>query len=285
MSDICLYVVEREGIRPLPVSPYVTAFYQLYDGMKLGVYSALRTYQQNKFLWLDDHIQRMVRSMELLGWRYELDEAGLRRGLHQATSAYPFAEARVRFDVLAEPLRQYDSESRVLIALMRFAGIPAHTYTDGVKVDFAEALHRVTPLAKTADFAAARQAYTIGTEDVYERLLLDHEGRILECTSANFLGMRDGAVYTAGEGVLEGITLKIILSLLDDLHIPWHLQPVHVDQIPALDEAALCSSSRALMPIVQIGQQMVGNGRPGPVTQRILAVYNDFVAREVKTAV
>ncbi len=285
MSDMQLFVVERERLRPLPVPPNAKEFYQLYDGLPLGVYSALRTYEQNKFLWLNDHIQRMVRSMALLGWHFELDEDRLRRGLHEAASNYPFSEARVRFDVLEKPLQQYGSDSRVLIALQPFAGIPPHIYTEGVKVDFAEALQRTTPRAKTAVFSAARHIYSFDPQTAYERLLVDDAGNILECTSANFLGVRDGVVYTAGAGVLEGITLKIILSLLDDLKIPVQYHPVRVDQIADLDEAGLCSSSRALIPIVQIGEQVVGNDRPGPVCRRILAAYQAYVAREVKTAV
>lgn len=285
MSDMQLFVVEREGIRPLPVPPNATEFYQLYDGLALGVYSALRTYEQNKFLYLEAHIERMVRSMALLGWDYKLDKTGLRRGLHEASTAFPFAAARVRFDVLAAPPPRTHTESRILIALKPFARIPPHFYNDGVWVDFADTLHREMPLAKTADFAVTRQTASLGTETAYERLLVDNAGNILECTGANFLGVRQGAVYTAGAGILEGITRKIILSLIAGLKIPLHLQPVHRGQIAALDEAALCSSSRALIPIVQIGDQVVGNGRPGPVCQRILAAYNDFVVRSVKTAV
>jgi len=39
------------------------------------------------------------------------------------------------------------------------------------------------------------------------------------------------------------------------------------------------------LPVVQIGEQVVGNGRPGPICQQILEAYTSFVAREVKTAV
>ncbi|MCA9955483.1 MAG: hypothetical protein KC434_12225, partial [Anaerolineales bacterium] len=63
------------------------------------------------------------------------------------------------------------------------------------------------------------------------------------------------------------------------------LEPIHVAQIPQLSEAALSGSSRALLPVVQIGDQVVGNGRPGPICQKILAAYNQFVAQEIKTAI
>ena len=285
MSDVQLFLIEAGGLRPLPIPPHATEFHELFAGLPLGVYSALRTYEQNKFLWLDNHIQRTIKSMKLLGWDYELDESLLRQGLHDATSQYPYAEARLRFDVLAEPLHQFGSDSRLLIAMKPFPGIPPHFYTEGVRVGFAESLHRETPQAKTAVFAAQRGTTITGTIDDYERLLLDDAGYILEGTGSNFIGVKDGVVYTAGEGVLEGVTLKIILSLLDALKIPLEMKPVHSKKIQELDEAGLCSSSRALIPIVQIGDQVVGNGRPGPVCQRILTAYRDFVAGELKTAV
>ena len=153
-----------------------------------------------------------------------------------------------------------------------------------MKVGFAPDLARTNPLAKTADFAQKRQAYQ-AAGDVYEYLLLSPAGEILEGTSTNFYGVLDGVFHTAGTGVLAGITRKIILDLAAELHIPVSLEPITVVQIPQLSEAALSGSSRALLPVVQIGDAVVGNGRPGPICQQILAAYNHFVAREVKIAV
>ncbi|VAW43141.1 hypothetical protein MNBD_CHLOROFLEXI01-3567 [hydrothermal vent metagenome] len=108
---------------------------------------------------------------------------------------------------------------------------------------------------------------------------------MLEGTGSNFYGVLDGALHTAGTGVLAGITRRIILDLAAEQHIPASLTPIHMEEIPLLTEAALSSSSRGLLPIVKIGEQVVGNGRSGSVCQKLLEAYNDFVAREVKTAV
>ena len=167
---------------------------------------------------------------------------------------------------------------------MPFTLPPAELYQTGVRVDFAPDLTRHKPLAKTADFAQARRAYKIGGE-IYEYLLLNEQNQILEGTGTNFYGVCDDVFRTAGTGVLAGITRQIILDLAKELHIPVSLESINVAEIPRLTEAALSGSSRALLPVVQIGEQTVGNGRPGPICQQILAAYNDFVAREVKTAV
>jgi hypothetical protein len=125
----------------------------------------------------------------------------------------------------------------------------------------------------------------ISQSPIYEHLLLSESGYILEGTGTNFYGVREGVVWTAGEGVLEGITRRIILSLLPELDIPLRLEAVHVDDIGRLDEAALSGSSRALLPIVEIAGQKVGDGRPGPISRRILAAYQDFVAKNIRPAV
>jgi branched-subunit amino acid aminotransferase/4-amino-4-deoxychorismate lyase len=284
MTTIQLYAVTEGGVQPLPVPEQATGFTDLYDGLAVGVYSALRTYEHNKFLCLEDHLTRTERSMALLGWQFELNRAQLRQALHEVCTAYEAPNSRVRFDVLAEPAPGTDS--RVVIALMPLRPIPDHFYEEGVTVGFAPELWRENPLAKTADFVQKRSAYAGGTQECFDYLLVDKNGCILEGTSSNFFGIRDGVVYTAGKGVLEGITRKLILDeLLPQLNIPLCLEAVCVADIPDLDEAALSGSSRAFLPVVKIGEQVVDNGRPGPISQRILAAYNDLVRRLVKTAV
>ncbi|MEZ4646811.1 MAG: aminotransferase class IV [Chloroflexota bacterium] len=93
-------------------------------------------------------------------------------------------------------------------------------------------------------------------------------------------------LYTAGEGVLEGITRKIILQLAAGLGIAsCGCKALPVDEIDTLDEAALSGSSRAFLPVVRIGEQVVGNGRPGPISRQLLAAYYAFLAREIRPAV
>ncbi|MBE2222425.1 MAG: aminotransferase class IV [Anaerolineae bacterium] len=288
-NGVQLFAVTPTGPQPLTVPQNARNFDELYHGLSLGVYSALRTFKHEKFLCLQEHIERTTQSMALLGWDYQLDETLLRQTIHQLCVAYPGAEMgaemRVRFDVLAEPAVSLGSDSRVLVALMPFSPPSPELYEKGVAVDFAPDLVRQQPLAKTAVFAQRRQQYPAGKADVYEYLMMDENGRLLEGTSTNFYAVRDGVVYTAGEGVLEGITRKIILDLLPEIGIPVRLQAITVPEINSLDEAFLTGSSRAVLPVVSIAGSQIGNGTPGAIGRRLLMAYNDFVARSIKTAV
>jgi branched-chain amino acid aminotransferase len=152
-------------------------------------------------------------------------------------------------------------------------------------VDFARGLARQNPVAKSADFAAVRKAYPIGTATAYERLMVNDQGEILEGISSNFYGVRAEVLFTAGVGVLEGITRRILLELAEQLGIQVVQKPVQLAEIDQLDEAAISSSSRGLLPVVKIDDHVIGDGRPGPVCRRLMAAYDAFVKRGIKTAV
>lgn len=306
-----LYALEGSGPRPLPVPPTATHFTDLYAGLALGVYSVWRTFEHHQFLELEAHLERTEQSMRLLGWDYRFDRPRFLHALHQVCTAAPYPEMRVRLDILAEPATKLGTDSHELLALQPFTPPSAELYENGVAIDFAPHLSRHDPLVKHASFAQQRLAAQQGsggaegqrrleTGDwetgrlnsaersqftIYEHLLLNPEGYILEGTGSNFYGICDGVVWTAAEGVLEGITRRIILQLIADLGIPLRLEAVHRDDIGRLQEAALSSSSRAIFPVVEIAGQQVGDGRPGPTTRRIFAAYQDYVAKHIRSAI
>ncbi|MCA9936610.1 MAG: aminotransferase class IV [Ardenticatenaceae bacterium] len=286
MVDLRFFAVTDEGVRPLPIPQNAHTFTDLLDGLPVGVYSALRTFAHNQFLFLDAHLDRTEQSMRLMGWDKQLNRQQLCAALDEVVDGAPTADSRVRFDMLAQSAPQrLGTESRLLIATMPLVPPPSEYYENGVTTAFAAELTRPNPLAKTAEYSQRRAEFLQGQDTaVYEYLLLDEVGHILEGSGTNFWGVRDGVLYTAGEGILEGITRKIILQLAPQVGIPVRLQAVHHDEVAALDEAALSGSSRAFLPVVRIEGQVVGDGRPGPISKKLLKAYNSFVAANIKRA-
>ena len=293
-----LFLVTPAGAQPLPLPPaaaHNSDIHTLFDNLPLGVYTALRTFEHNKFLYLEAHLDRLEQSMALLGWDFRLPRPDLCQALDQACTAYPGRDARVRIDVLAAAparwgLDQRDDTGRVLIALAPFTPPPDHCYQEGVSVDLAPGLHRDHPQAKTANFVLARRAELArhtapaGREAPYEYLLTDPAGYILEGSSSNFYAVRQGTIWTAGEGVLGGITQHILFQLLETLRLPLRHQAIHVADLPTLDEAFLTSSSRGVIPIVRVDGQPIGSARPGPITHQLITAYNQHVTQALRRA-
>ena len=285
LKSVQLFAVTESGPLPLPIPDHVNHVNDLYDPLPVGVYTALCTFEHNKFLHLEDHLDRLDQSMKLSGWDYTLDRLTLRQCLHQVCTDYPMFNARVRLDVLVEIADMLETDSRVLIGLSPFEPLPRSLYEEGVRVGIASKLSREQPQIKKAAFVFERRKYIEDNPAYYECLMMDDEGRILEGLTSNFYGVRGGVLWTASQGMLEGIARKIVLHVANDLSIPVRFEPVRLDEIGTLDEAAISSSSRAIIPIVQIGDQVVGSGRPGPLTGELLRAYNAYVRETIRLAI
>jgi branched-subunit amino acid aminotransferase/4-amino-4-deoxychorismate lyase len=241
-----------------------------------------------RFLWLEEHLARTVRSMRGLGWDYTLDEAELRRALHGVVEAWPGADSRVRFDVLARSSPELGHASRVLVGVAGFEPVPPSFVREGVRVGVAPGLERPQPRIKTTEFILRRAPYPLATQERYEHLLVEGRGasaRILEGSSSNFFGVQRGRVRTSGPGVLEGITRKVVLHVARGLGIEIDETPIALAEIAALDEAFLTSSTRGIVPIVGVEETTIADGRPGALTRRLMAAYDEFAEREARPAV
>jgi branched-subunit amino acid aminotransferase/4-amino-4-deoxychorismate lyase len=291
MAGLRLYQVTAAGPRELPLLPEEAdrTVHDLLDDLPLGVYTSFRTFEHDKFLYLDAHLNRLDESMALLGWTFRIDQGRVCRALAESCRAYPYADARVRVDVLAAPpsrwgLATTGDEGRVLLALAPFTPVPTHCYEQGVAVATASTLKREIPLAKKADFVLVRRAFTEADQRYFERLLLDENGLILEGSSSNFYVVRDGVIWTAGSGALAGVARRIVLQVAGELRVPVELQAWSLADLGAAQEAFLSSSSRGIVPIVRVDEQPVGEGSPGPITRRLMSAYDRHVQDHIQPA-
>ena len=285
MTDIQLYSATPSGPRPLPIPEGTVRVHELLRGLPPGVYSGLRTYRHDRFLRLDAHLARAEQSMALLGWSQRLDRGLLCGSLHEAVSRSPHPESLVLFVVLDRPAVELDPESRVLIALTPFAPIPERFLSEGVCLQIAPELRRERPLAKVAEFVIERMPYPLGTREAFEHLMLDEQGRILEGSSSNFFAVIGGALRTAPGGVLEGVTRRAVLEIAAGQGLEVEMLAATLEELDAAQEAFICSSSRELVPVIEVAGKRIGDGCPGPVYARLRGAFRELVEREARAAV
>jgi branched-subunit amino acid aminotransferase/4-amino-4-deoxychorismate lyase len=283
-GELLLHAVTDGGLRVLTAEAGADNVHELLERLPDGVYSALRTFRHERFLWLDAHLDRTERSMRALGWSKPLDRQRLRRCLDAAVRAYPLADARVRFDVLREPFALQGVASDMFLALSPFVPVPEEFLRLGVRVELARHLVRQSPRVKTTAFVKARKPLPLGSRERYESVLVDAEERVLECSSANIAFVRGDAVVSAGEGVLEGITSLVLRELAPTLGLRWVEKRLPLAELASVQEAFLSSSGRGLVPIVQFEETRIGDGRVGPRTRALLAAYLAFAEREARPA-
>jgi len=117
-----------------------------------------------------------------------------------------------------------------------------------------------------------------------EALLLAPDGRVSECTGENIFVVRGGRLLTpptSESGALAGITQDSVRTIASDLGYEVADEALVRTDLYTADEAFLTGTAAEIVPIREVDDRTVGDGRPGPVTKRIQETYFSAVRGQV----
>jgi len=273
VSDVIVWKVkEEQGQYDLEK---LDATYETLDAASLnlprGVYTTFRTYRKRYFLRLEDHFVRLDESARLLGFEIGIDWMRFRNLLRIAIKE----ERETRFRI------HCTQEHTYLIAEALHTPSPID-YQQGVRVMIVH-LQRQNPLAKQTSFieqaADLRQKLPVG---VHEALMVGEQGEILEGLSSNFFAVKNSCLYTAGAGVLQGVTQRVVMEIAQSKGVPLKTESVRVETLSDIDEAFITSASRGILPVRQVDDCWVGKEVPGPITKQLMAAYDAWIDHHVE---
>lgn len=235
-----------------------------------GIYTIASTFNRDHVLLLDAHLDRMEESARLEGIALHLDRVALRAALRTLIERSGYPNSRFRITVSRQ------DPTHLILSLEPFAGVPDTVRQVGVQVATVPITRR-NPRAKTNDWMNRRAEAKAAIPDAYEGIILNEAGQLLEGMGSNFYAIRGGVLYTAGDDlVLSGISRKIVQQVAPAI-VQVVYQPIALSDVNTLAEAFLTSSSRGVVPIVQIDDIPLGDGQVGPLTQQIQAAYDAWV--------
>jgi branched-chain amino acid aminotransferase len=109
----------------------------------------------------------------------------------------------------------------------------------------------------------------------YEGVMRNYKGELAECTQSNLFIVKNGAALTPplDAGLLPGITREFLFEVGAGAGIPVREQVLHDADLLDADESFLTSTTREVVPIVQVDDKSIGSGKPGPVTLALLDAY------------
>lgn len=232
-----------------------------------GIYTVANTFNVFQTLKLDAHLDRMEDSAQRANIPLQLDRMALKAALRAMITEANFGDVRFRITVpRATP-------NTFILSIEPFKPLAPEIVTHGVRCITATNSARHNPAAKTTGWMHARTALANAMPPgIYDTFLLDENGMMLEGLSSNFYAILEGELRTAGEGVLLGIAQQIVLEIAPSI-LPVRRDAVHVSQIAHFSEAFLTSSSRGIVPAVEIDGIQIGTGAPGEKTVALLKAY------------
>lgn len=277
MDNIAWWYIDGQWVHPHE------ATLSINDVAILRGYSAfesLRTYHRRPF-HMDEHLDRLYRSATLIEleipWSREHIATVIRGAI--ARNAYTHAVVRILVTGGVTEDSILPAGKPVLAVLITPLGErDMERFARGCKL-VTTSLQRIMPEAKTTSYITAIRALKeAARHNAADGLFVNEQGHVLECTRSNFFIFRGDTLVTPRAEVLIGVTRNAVLELARG-RFPIEERPILLDELPLIDEAFITSSSKEIMPVVQIDDLVIGNGTPGPRTYELERRFIEMVER------
>jgi len=257
-----------------------------------GIYETLRTYNGRLFLY-DRHMRRLRNSARMIELVIPFTDEELARHVSDTIGAMKLdgKEAYVRVLVtrgvgeLSYDLKATPRPSWVVI-VKPLVEPPSEIYERGCKVVLVDVVRNhpkaVNPMIKSNNLMnqafAAQQAFQRGA---FDGVMRNNRGELTECATSNLFLVRNNAVLTPPIecGLLPGITRELLFEVGRNAGIEVREQVLRDGDLFRADEAFLTSTTREIVPIVDVDERAIGNGKPGAVTRRLLKAFRERARR------
>ena len=256
-----------------------------------GVFEGVRAYETEKgpaIFRHQDHIDRLFRSAELYYMPIPYTPAELRQAAHDLLIANGLRECYIRpiafrgYGTMG--LFPLDAPVEVSIAAWPWgAYLGEESKGTGIRAKVSS-WRRMSgdafiPESKATgqylnSILAKIEAHKAGYE---EAILLDSRGFVGEGSGENIFLVRNNVILTPSlsGGILEGITRNSVLQIARDLGYEIIERDLARTEMYLADEVFVSGTAAEVVPVREIDDHPIGDGRRGPVTADVQRVFDD----------
>jgi branched-chain amino acid aminotransferase len=239
-----------------------------------SAFESLRTYDRRPF-HLDEHLSRLYRSAELIALEIPFTRRFVADIVREAIASNSYKHATIRLLVtggVSEDSVLPSGKPTLAILITELEERDLQRFERGVKL-MTTHLQRSLPEAKTSSYVTAIQALKEAAQrGASDALYINEQDQILEGTRSNFFVFLGDTLVTPRAGVLIGVTRNVVLALAQG-RFKIEERPISLSELSYADEAFITSSSKEITPVIQIDDQMIGNGEVGSRTYELEQLF------------
>jgi branched-chain amino acid aminotransferase len=278
------------------LKPRAEAMVSVFDsGFVLGdgVWEGLRVSGGHP-AFLDAHLDRLFEGAKALMIDIGLDRAALARAIYATLAANDMSDGvHLRLMVTRGIKRTPYQDPRANIGKATVVIVPEHKtplaamleqglrlFTVHVRRGYPDVQDpKLNSHSKLNCITACIQATQAGAD---EALMLDPHGFVATCNSTHFFLVRRGEVWTSnGQYCLGGITRANVLAICREHGIAAQERAFSLTEVYGADEAFVTGTFAGVVPVREVDGRVLGDGRRGPMVERLQGLYRALVARDV----
>jgi len=252
-----------------------------------GVFEGIRAYSGRVFE-LDAHIERLYESAKAIRLEISMSKTDLAAAVTETVAANDIADGYIRLLVTRgvgtlglDPF--VCQKSCIIIIADSIQLYPEELYEKGMKLISATTVRNhplaIPPQAKTLNYLNNIMAKIEALDSgVPEAIMYNHLGYVAEASGDNVVIVKDGVIYAppAEAGALPGITRGIVIKLAGEENIQVVEKNLTRFDLYVADEFFLTGTAAEIIGIVEIDKRVVGEGRPGPVTNLLRKRFFEY---------
>jgi len=257
-----------------------------------GVFEGIRSYNCLVFK-LQEHIDRLYESAHSIMLRIPMTKKEMIKAVVKTLKVNSLKDGYIRLVVsrgigdLGLDIRKCKGNETVIIIADKIIFYPNELYDKGMEIvtvattrNSHESLNpQIKCLNYLNNIMAKMEAVNLGYE---EALMLNESGYVAECTGDNIFMISEGELYTPPEcmGALRGITRDVALGIAKKLGVPVHEHVFTRHELFISDECFLTGTAAEIVPVVKVDARVIGDGKPGKITKRIMAEFHKLTKKE-----
>jgi branched-chain amino acid aminotransferase len=254
-----------------------------------GVFEGIRVYH-GKVFRLREHIARLYASAKALALDIPLDEGSMASVVADAVRENKTHNGYIRLIVTRGQgslgLDPGSCERPTVIVIVGDIQLyPREYYQKGIRLVTASTRRipsecldpRIKSLNYLNNIMAKTEAKRAGA---LEAVMLNTQGYVAECTADNIFIVKNGGLLTPdpSHGALDGITRAAVRQLAEESGINSAETGLTQYDLYTADECFITGTGAEVMPVIGIDDRVIGEGKPGPVTLRLMEAYRKLVA-------
>jgi branched-chain amino acid aminotransferase len=253
-----------------------------------GVFEGMRSYN-GKVFRLNEHLERLWNSAKAIWLQIPISVDEMKKAVNETLALNDLKEGYIRLVItrgvgtLGLDPNKCGRPSIIIIA-DAISLYPDELYRDGLEIVTVSVPRNssavLSPRIKSLNYLNNILAKIEGQQaGCNEALLLNNRGEVAECTGDNIFIVTKGKILTppVEADILEGVTRNTVIELARKAGIEVLEKPMAKYDIYTADECFLTGSAAEIIPVVKLDGRAIGVGRPGPLTQRLIAKFKEFV--------
>ncbi len=237
-------------------------------------------------LFFDDYLARFTRSASLLELELPVATAELKQQILHLIEVNGLPDAAIRLLLTGGYAEDSYTPSRPNLIIMEhnMPQTPPGQHADGIKLMLYRHLRELPEIKSTNYLTGIRIRNELRRAGAPE--VLYHDGNIVsESARSNFFILtREGVLVTPRDKVLHGITRKQVLQIAQQAGIPVEERDILLPELPVASEAFLTSTVKGVLPVVQIDDIRIGDGKPGPASRQLMEAFREHVKQFAASA-